>query len=177
MGPDFETYVRESSASLLRTAFLLVGDQASAEDVLQTALLRAYRSWDRIDEPKATDAYVRRIVVRTALNWRFRYRKAQEVLTSVPVVVDEAAPDASTGAVDERLWVWPHLNALPAKQRAVLVLRYYEDLTETQTASVLGCTVGTVKSHHSRALRTLRQKVSGQTRPAQSNPTQKGLTR
>jgi RNA polymerase sigma-70 factor (ECF subfamily) len=99
------------------------------------------------------------------------------MLTSTRAVAEPSGADRSTGSVDERLWVWPHLKALPAKQRAVLVLRYYEDLTEAQTALALGCSVGTVKSHHSRALRTLRQRVSNPTRGTPPSSTEKGMPR
>lgn len=146
----FEQFVAAASARLLRTAFLLTRDWGHAEDLLQATLAKTWPAWHRIDgEP---EPYVRRIMVNTyATWWRRRWRSEQPT---------EQLPDLSTehpqAGVDEREWLWQALGRLPRRQRAVLVLRFFEDLTEAQVAEVLGCSVGTVKSQASRALARLR---------------------
>jgi RNA polymerase sigma-70 factor (sigma-E family) len=142
----FEEFVAVSSPRLLRTAFLLARDEGHAEDLLQTALARAWRAWSRVSGDP--EPYVRRIIVNThATWWRRRWRGEEPT---------ERPPDRPTGspqdAVGDREWLWQALGRLPRKQRTVLVLRFYEDLTEAQTAQLMGCSVGTVKSQASRAL-------------------------
>src|SRR4051812_7439396 len=147
----FEAFVAARSHDLLRTAVLLAHDRGHAEDLLQTALLKAYRHWHRID---AEDPYpyVRRILVTTAASWR-RLRVTQE-LVSLPAF-EPAAPD-STEAVAERDRLTAALGTLPPRMRAVLVLRYTEDLSEAATAETLGCSVHTVRSQTVRGLARLR---------------------
>lgn len=154
---EYVEFVQARSSALLRTACLLTaGDRQAAEDLLQTALAQAYVTWRRIREPAAREAYVRRILCRAAVRrtrrpgWR-----AEELVAEPP---DDPVGDLSE-SVDQRLSVWPLLRALPARQRAVLVLRYYEDLSEAQIADALGCSPGTVKSHASRAMETLRSQL------------------
>ena len=148
--PDFAEFVSVRSPALLRTAYLLTGDWALGEDLLQTALASTWRRWGRLaGEP---EPYVRRTMLNTYLSWR-RRRWSGEVATGV---LPDRALDDTTAAADERDLVWTALQRLPRRQRAVVVLRYFEDLTEAETANLLGVTVGTVKSQASKALGTLR---------------------
>lgn len=146
--PSFEEFVAARSGALLRTSYLLTRDHALAEDLLQTALTKAFLAWSRIDGDP--ESYVRRILVNTyATWWRRKWRGEQPT---------EELPD--TGLHDERLGesgdMWKALGRLPRRQRAVVVLRYFEDLTEAQAADLLGISIGTVKSQASKALAKLR---------------------
>jgi RNA polymerase sigma-70 factor (sigma-E family) len=147
----FEAFVAARSHDLLRTAVLLTGDRGHAEDLLQTALVKAYRRWHRIE---GTDPYpyVRRTLVTTAASW-WRLRSTQEIV-SLPAH-DPATPDAAD-AVAERERMADALATLPTRMRAVLVLRYTEDLSEAVTAELLGCSVHTVRSQTVRGLARLR---------------------
>ena len=146
---EFDGFVLVNSQRLLRTAFLLTRDQASAQDLLQTALVQAWRAWGRIDGDPMP--YVRRILLNAyTSSWRRRWRG--EVPTDE--LGDVAAP--TVGSFEERDLVWSALGRLPRRQRAVVVLRYFEDLTEAETAQVLGISVGTVKSQTSKAMSRLR---------------------
>lgn len=150
---DFSAFVLARSNGLLRTAHLLTGDRGHAEDLLQQALERLARQWRRIDgEP---DAYVRRTLVNLATDrWRRRSRRPPE--TGPDRLAALSAADAH-GRTEDRLDLVAALRTLPARQRAVLVLRYFDDLSEAETAHLLGCSVGTVKSTTSRALARLRE--------------------
>jgi RNA polymerase sigma-70 factor (sigma-E family) len=147
----FEAFVAARSDDLMRTAVLLTSDRGHAEDLLQTALVKAYRRWGRIE---GTDPYpyVRRILVTSAASWR-RLRTTQEIV-ALPAH-DPAGPDP-TDDVAERQRMAAALATLPPRMRAVLVLRYAEDLSEVATAEALGCSVNTVKSQTSRGLARLR---------------------
>ena len=147
----FEAFVAARSADLLRTAVLLTQDRGHAEDLLQTALVKAYRRWSRIDGEDPYP-YVRRILVTTAASWR-RLRATQE-LVSLPAF-DAGTPD-DTEAHAERDRLTAALGTLPPRMRAVLVLRYTEDLSEAATAEALGCSVHTVRSQTVRGLARLR---------------------
>lgn len=148
-GPDgFHEYVSGRMPALLRTAYLLTGSQADAEDLVQVALVRAVPRWSRIaDDP---EPYIRRILVNENIS-RWRRRRWREV----PV---EEPPDtpASSGSPDDRLMLARALERLAPRQRAVITLRYYEDLSERETAAMLGVSVGTIKSHARDALARLR---------------------
>lgn len=149
---DFVAFVDARSAALLRTARLLsAGDQHAAEDLVQTALEKAYVAWPRIQRKGAQEAYVRAILTRSAIDrTRQRSRRGEVVTDEVPEVhVHAPGPE-------DRDEVFGLLEQLSPRQRAVLVLRYYEDLSETQIADALGCSTGTVKAHASRALAALR---------------------
>jgi RNA polymerase sigma-70 factor (sigma-E family) len=154
---EFREFVAARSASLHRTAYLLVGDWAHAEDVLQTALTKTYLAWRRLGQIEAVDAYARRVVVTTATSW---WRRRWHGERPTAVLPDRAGPDLLQEHV-ERQVLWQHVQTLPTRQRAVLVLRFYEDLTEAETARVLGVATGTVKSQCSRALATLRKRMAG----------------
>ncbi|MFL6156161.1 MAG: SigE family RNA polymerase sigma factor [Marmoricola sp.] len=153
--PTYEEYVAERWSALYRTAYLLTGNHADAEDLAQTALVKAYLSWSRVAEAASPDAYVRRILTNAFISGRRPLRVTRERLVGSVPDVPVAGADGETHLV-----LWPHVAALPPKQRAVVVLRYYEDLTEQQIADALGCSPGTVKSNASLALRSLRARIA-----------------
>ncbi len=141
-------------------AMLLTGhNRADAEDLLQTVLERAFRRWPRICRSGDPAPYVRQMLVNASLDrWRLLRRRPEQPFGSddnASVTANLFRPDQSAAIADQDL-LWRALVQLPSGQRAVLVLRYYEDLTEAQTAAVLGCTVGSVKAQASRALAKLR---------------------
>jgi RNA polymerase sigma-70 factor (sigma-E family) len=148
----FEAYVVGRSPALLRTAYLLTGNRADAEDLLQTALAKTYLAWDRIREREALDSYVRRVLVTTQTSF-WRRKRPETLYDDVPQVADR---DRHADA-DLHDTLWTALGRLSRKQRAAVVLRYYEDLSEADTARLLGISVGTVKSTTSRALSLLRE--------------------
>ena len=150
---SYVEFVSARWASLYRLAFLLAGTHHAAEDLLQASLLRAYVAWDKVQRTESPEAYVRRIVVNNSISdGRRRSRRPEVVVESLPEL-----PGTAVGAdFVDRAAVWPLVAALPPRQRAVVVLRYYEDLSEAEIARVLGCAPGTVKSQASAALRTLR---------------------
>jgi RNA polymerase sigma-70 factor (sigma-E family) len=156
----FSEFVTLRSKALLRTAYLLTGDLQRGEDLMQTALLKAYVGWPRLRDPAAVEAYVRRTMVTTNISWWRRKWRGEVPTADLPDVwTDQARPDPSD-LVDGRSQMWPHLLALPARQRTAVVLRYYEDLPQIQIAEQMGCTVATVKSLTHRALVTLRTAIS-----------------
>lgn len=152
---EFGEFVAGRSPALLRTAYLLTGDWGQAEDLLQTALAKTYLALGRIREAGAVEAYARRVLVNTAVSWWRRRWRGERPTERLP----EAAVDPLAGHA-EREALWRHVLALPARQRAVLVLRFYEDLSEAETARVLGISTGTVKSATSRALAALRRRLA-----------------
>jgi RNA polymerase sigma-70 factor (sigma-E family) len=155
---EFREFMHARWPVMVRLAYGLTGDQGHAEDVAQAAFARAYSSWPRVSRSGNPDAYVRQIVVNENRN-RFRRRRVIERLTDSPPesgIVDVARAD-TTRHYDERSVLIAALQRLGPRQRAVIVLRYWMDLTEYETAAVLSCSVGTVKSQASRALATLRQ--------------------
>jgi RNA polymerase sigma-70 factor (sigma-E family) len=148
---EFDEFVRARARALGRVAYLLTGDQHDAEDLVQVALERCAVHWHRLDDP---DAYVRRVLYSRAVSWwRVRRRRRGEVLTDRP---PEAAP-GSAGDPDVRVVLQQALARLTPRQRAVLVLRFYEDHSESETARLLDVNVGTVKSQTRHALRRLRE--------------------
>ncbi len=147
---DFERYVEQRSARLLRTAYLLCRDWGLAEDLLQTALAKAWFAWRRVEDDP--DPYVYRILANTHASW-WRRRWRGEVPTEV--LPEHAAGDPA-GEFGVREAVRTALAALPPRQRAVLVLRYYADLPDGEIAEILGCSVTTVRSQAARALAKLR---------------------
>lgn len=148
---EFRDYVAARAATLLRTAYLLTGNHADAEDLLQTALAKTYLSWDKIKDRGAVDSYVRRAMVNTHISW-WRRRRVDEYPTDE--LPDVPAPEPHGSELRDALW--KALGRLPRRQRAAVVLRYYEDLSEQEIASILGISVGTVKSTVSRAVAKLR---------------------
>jgi RNA polymerase sigma-70 factor (sigma-E family) len=153
---DFTAYLQARQARLLRTAYLLTGDRHQAEDLLQTSLAKLYLAWDKVRDQGSVDAYARRIMVNENNSlWRRAWKRREVATGEVP----EGRPvhdvyDEGLGAA-----VWEVVQSLPKKARAVVVLRYYEQLTEAETAEVLGISVGTVKSQTSRALAALRERT------------------
>jgi RNA polymerase sigma-70 factor (sigma-E family) len=155
--PSFSSYMRARQPVLLRTARSLTANPSDAEDLLQTALTKTYVAWERIEDHRALDGYVRRALLNTRTS-QWRKRKVDEFAC-------EELPEPETGggaedpAEQQALHdaMWRAIAKLPDRQRAMVVLRYYEDLSEVQTAEVLGVSVGTVKSAVSRALGKLRE--------------------
>lgn len=152
--PSFEEYVAARGRALWRSAWLLTGDAHRAEDLVQASLVTCWRRWDRIAHDGSVDGYVRKVLVTTYTDW-WRRRWTGEVPTSV--LPEHRPQGADQALIEERHDVLAALSRLPRGQRAVIVLRFYDDLTETQTADALGISVGTVKSQTSRALRALRE--------------------
>jgi RNA polymerase sigma-70 factor (sigma-E family) len=149
---EFSDFMHGRWSQLVRLGYGLTGDLQLAEDLAQTAFARAYASWSRVRRADDQDAYLRRIVV-NANRSRFRKLRVSETLTgSVP---DLVSPDG-TGQRQDRDALMRALMELPYGQRAAVVLRYWMDMTETEAAAVLGCSVGNVKSQASRALAKLR---------------------
>lgn len=160
---DFAEFVLAASPALLRTAWMLTGDAGAAEDLLQTALAKAWPRWGRLAAEGNPVAYVRKIMANTQVSW-WRRRWTGEIpshhLPEMATCTDAFA------AVDDRDVLRLALRCLPRRQRAVVVLRYYEDLSEEETALALGCSVGTVKSQASKGLARLRADVNRLGRPA-----------
>ena len=150
----FDAFVGERRASLMRTAFLLTGDQHRAEDLVQAALLEVFRRWPRLRDRVDPVGYARKTVVTTHLNLVRRLSWREVPVATVPD--DGAASDGHDGTV-QRLALRSALLRLPPRMRAVLVLRYFDDLSEQDTAAALGCSQGTVKSSASRGLARLRE--------------------
>jgi RNA polymerase sigma-70 factor (sigma-E family) len=158
----FEEFAVASSAHLVRTGFLLTGDAGLAEDLAQDALVGLYVAWPRVSDPYA---YARRSIVNAVrTRWR-RGRRRREV--SLTDLLDDAVPAAadSAPALAARHVLMAALDTLPPRQRAVVVLRHLEDLSEAQTADLLGLSVGTVKSHNARAMAELRDLLAPAGRP------------
>ncbi len=148
---DFSAFAASRWPGLVRLAFGLTGDRWTAEDIAQTALAKAYVAWRRVSGAADPDAYLRRILV-NASNRRFRKRRVAEQPGDPP----EMAVEGPADLVGERAALLAALRQLPPRQRAVIVLRYWDDLTDAQIATALGCSPGTVRSQLSRALATLR---------------------
>lgn len=151
---DFSDYYRARGASMRATAYLLCADWYLAEDLVQTAFTKLYLIWRRVSQYEALDAYLRQTVFRTFIDYKRRPWR-RERATDVTSAVFERA-ETWDNPVDERLLLVRALDKLPPRQRAVLVLRFWEDLSVCETAEVLGCTSGTVKSQSAKGLRTLR---------------------
>jgi len=154
--PSFSSYVRARGPVLQRTARSLTSNPCDAEDLLQTALTKTYLAWERIEDHRALDGYVRRALVNTRTS-QWRKRKVEEFPYEELPEPDATAAADPAEAQALRDAMWRAVVRLPARQRAMVVLRYYEDLTEVQTAELLGVSVGTVKSAVSRALGKLRE--------------------
>jgi RNA polymerase sigma-70 factor (sigma-E family) len=150
----FEEYVAARLPALLRYAVMLTGDAHVAEDVVQDTMVRAYFTWRRVQRADHPDRYVKRMVTNAYLMWR----RGPWVRRAVPYA---EPPDVPVGDTSEssalRQEMWDQLTRLPPRQRAAVVLRYYEDLPDAEIAEVLGCAVGTVRSQISRALESLRR--------------------
>ncbi|WP_344664529.1 SigE family RNA polymerase sigma factor [Catenulispora yoronensis] len=163
--PTFDDYVASRGAALLRLAFMLTGDRHLAEDLTQDTLVRVYGRWSRIAGMAQVDAYVRRTLVNSHVSWRRRRSSgelplAEPAEATTPNAGADVAADGAEASAD-RDEAWRLLATLPRKQRAVLVLRYYEDLSDQEIAGVMGCSPATVRSQASRGLATLRGNLRG----------------
>lgn len=154
---SFEEFVGREGPGIRRLAYLLCGDVHRAEDLAQTALAKVYRQWSRVGEMEYPTAYVNKVLVREATSWR-RRKASTEVVTDdlMPWDTRRAHPDPAD-AVAEADAMWQLLATLPPKQRAVLVLRYYQDMSDAQIAETVGCSPSTVRSNAARAFATLRE--------------------
>jgi RNA polymerase sigma-70 factor (sigma-E family) len=160
----FAEFVAARSAALHRAAYLMVGDAQLAQDLVQEALTKTYVAWPRLreaDHHGKVEAYVRKAITTTAIGW-FRKKSWGERTVERP---PESAQAGHSDLVDQRAWLWQALQELPVRQRAAIVLRYYEDLTEAQTAEAMGCAVGTVKSQVSAGLAKLRDRLGADVLP------------
>jgi RNA polymerase sigma-70 factor (sigma-E family) len=153
--PEFDAFVRENLDGLLRTAYLISWDAKEAEDLVQECLLKVARRWGRIADMEQPLAYARRVLIHLAL--RETGRRARRRAELGAAATEIAAEAAGLTGLDTREELLAALAALPPRQRAVIVLRYFLDLTETETARALGCSTGTVKSNSSKALAHLRE--------------------
>jgi len=149
---EFREFMRGRWPAMVRLAYGLTGDQGHAEDVAQAAFARAYASWSRVARTGDPDAYVRKIVINENVS-RFRKRRVTEHLVDA---VPEGRPQWAADTSDNSEALLRALRGLGPRQRAVIVLRYWMDMSEAETAAALNCSVGTVKSQASRALATLR---------------------
>lgn len=153
-GPSFASYVAERRPALLRWARTVAGDPHTAEDLLQASLVRVLPRWGELREMAAADAYVRRTITRQYVSWqRQPWRRDERPTDTLPECRhrhDDAAPEGEDG-------LWGLVLVLPAQQRATVALRFYEGLSVAETAAVLGCSTGTVKSNTSRGLAALRR--------------------
>ncbi|WP_193607179.1 SigE family RNA polymerase sigma factor [Nocardioides lijunqiniae] len=164
---EFAELVTARSAALHRAAYLMVGDTALAQDLVQEALVKTYAAWPRLRDPANAEAYCRKAITTTAISWFQRRSWTHER----PGILAEdlggsGGPGGAGGtggsvpghadSVAQSEWLWQGLRRLPPRQRAAIVLRYYEDLTEAQTAHAMGCAVGTVKSQVAAGLSSLR---------------------
>lgn len=151
---EFARYFDERAHSLRATAYLLCGDWHQAEDITQAALLKLYLAWPRLARHDALDAYARKIVLRTFLSEHRRvWRKREKLTGELPEV------PAETAGTEQEMLIRHALSGIAPKQRAVLVLRYFEDLSVEETAAALGCSTGNVKSQSARGLANLRNRL------------------
>ncbi|MFC7621613.1 SigE family RNA polymerase sigma factor [Microlunatus sp. GCM10028923] len=149
----FEEYAGTAWPALYRSAYLLTGNHADAEDVAQQTLEKAYRSWSHVVAASVPEAYLRCMLTNTFLSGRRSKRHRLELLTDSWSGTEQPHPRPGP---EDQLMLWPRLKSLPPRQRAVIVLRYFEDLSEEQIAEALGCSRGTVKSTAHRAIKALR---------------------
>ena len=159
---DFRAFVAARSPSLLWFAHVLTGDRHTAEDVVQIALAKTALGWSRVRRKENPEGYVRRAIVNTHLNAMRRKPWREQPREFMP---DDALARRAEEELDDRDAMWTALAGLPPKQRAVLVLRYYEDLSEADIADVLGCSRGTVKSQAAKGLLHLREIVAKENAP------------
>jgi RNA polymerase sigma-70 factor (sigma-E family) len=152
----FAEFAQARAGALHRAAYLMVGDSQLAQDLVQEALTKTYVAWPRLRDPRNAEAYCRKAITTTAITWFRRRGWNNERPTDILPEGNLGAHDAS---IADRDALWRALQALPPRQRAALVLRYFEDLTEAQTADAMGCALGTVKSTVSAALARLRAQL------------------
>ena len=151
--PTFEGFVASRSRALWRSAWLLTGDEQRAEDLLQTALVKVWRHWGRVARDGSVEGYAKRALVSTYTDW---WRRKWRGETPTEVLPESAEESSSTEQAELRHDLLAALATLTRGQRVVVVLRYFEDLTEAETAALMGCSVGTVKSQTAKAMKALR---------------------
>jgi len=161
----FVEFVAARSTALQRAAYLMIGDVGLAQDLVQEALVKTSIAWPRLRDRGAAEAYARKVITTTALGWFRRRSWSAERSSDKPP--DRPSPGHADG-VDQRTWLWECLQQLPPRQRVAIVLRYYEDLTEAQTAEAMKCAVGTVKSQVFAGLTKLRTLVGDELLPPDS---------
>lgn len=161
---EFAEFVVLRSPALHRTAYLMVGDRGLAQDLLQEALTKTYVAWPRLRDRSKAEAYARKAVTTTAIGW---YRRRQWSSERAAERLPDSTQPGHEDQVADQEWLWQALQALPPRQRAALVCRFYDDLSEADTAAVMGCAPGTVKSQVSAGLNRLRRELrsSGHTSP------------
>jgi RNA polymerase sigma-70 factor (sigma-E family) len=170
---EFAEFVAARSTALHRAAYLIVGDVGLAQDLVQEALTKTYVAWPRLRDPGNAEAYTRKAITTTAISWFRRKGWNNERSTEH---LPERPSRGHDDSVTSRAWLWECLLRLPVRQRAAVVLRYYEDLTEAQTAEAMGCAVGTVKSQVSAALAKLREQLGDSPELADLLPRHDSLT-
>ncbi|MGP4105267.1 SigE family RNA polymerase sigma factor [Nonomuraea sp. KM90] len=153
---SFREFVAAHQHALMRTAYLLTGDAHQAEDLLQSVLLKVLRHWSRLSHVERPEAYARKALVNQHISWRRRRVRAE-----FPAAEPPDRPYSSENSTLVRLVMRQALMGLPPRQRAVIVLRYYEDRTERETAELMNCSIGTVKSQTHYALARLRELAPG----------------
>jgi RNA polymerase sigma-70 factor (sigma-E family) len=149
---DFSVFVDANARRLQQLAWVLTGDWASAQDLVQATLEKCWPKWSRISTHASPEGYVRQVMMSVFFRWRRRHWVGEYPHAELP----ERPADDVFAAVELRNTISAAMLSLPPRQRAVIALRYYEDLSEEQTARVLGCSIGNVKSQGSRALAKLR---------------------
>lgn len=149
---EFSRFMAERYGALVRTAFLLTADRGHAEDLTQASLVRTFLAWGRLHDAAAAESYTRTVMARLAIRWGGRRWRGEQATQHL----DRVAVTDAAGAVDDSDLAMRCLAALPSPQRAVLVLRYFEQRSEAEIATILRCSPGTVKSRAARALATLR---------------------
>ena len=160
----FADFVAARSGALHRAAYLMVGDAQLAQDLVQEALTKTYVAWPRLRDSSnhaQVEAYARKAITTTAIGWFRRKSWGERTVDQLP----EASQAGHSEAVDQRAWLWQALQELPVRQRAAIVLRFYEDLTEAQTAEAMSCATGTVKSQVSAGLAKLRARLGSDVLP------------
>ncbi|MEU7925877.1 SigE family RNA polymerase sigma factor [Micromonospora sp. NPDC049801] len=151
----YEEFADTRLAPLLRYAVMLTGDPHQAQDLVQETMVRVQLNWRRVARADSPERYVRRMLTNQYVDWKRGSWMRRVLLRGEPDESLPASADHAQSAVDrDQIWTW--LSRLPRRQRATLVLRYYEDLPDAEIADILGCAVGTVRSSISRALATLR---------------------
>jgi RNA polymerase sigma-70 factor (sigma-E family) len=142
----------------------MMGDVGLAQDLVQEALVKTYVAWNRLRDPGAAEAYTRKAISTTAIGWFRRKRWSAERFAARP---PETPAGGHADTVADRAWLWQCLQRLPVRQRVAIVLRYYEDLTEAQTAEAMGCATGTVKSQVAAGLAKLRTMIGDDVSPTE----------
>jgi RNA polymerase sigma-70 factor (sigma-E family) len=163
--PTFAEYARGTWPWLYRYAYLLTSNHADAEEIAQQTLMKAYKSWARVIKSDSPDAYLRRMLTNTFLSSRRPKKRRLELLTDELPEYSHAPPPGP----EDRLMLWPHVKSLPPRQRAVIVLRYYGDLSEQEIADTLGCSRGNVKSTAHHAIKALRAALDSESTDGKEN--------